>query len=175
MEEPKPTRLAEMIAEASALETRIIESGGEIPAELEAMIASVDLGIASKVDGVKFVLERMDLSAAYWANRADESRKVADALDKSTKRLKDYVKALMIESGRTELLGIDYRFKLAKAKPRLVLDESKLAPLFMTTETVTYPNKEQIRETLNMGIRVEGATLENSHSLRAYPNKNQKG
>lgn len=166
--------LYSLVAQANALSRMLAETGGEITPEIESLMSNVDVKLPEKVDGYAVVMERLELEAKYWKDKAASyslmAKSLASLQDKLKERLKEAIKALGVD----EIHGNDVRFKLSGVKPALVLDESKLDPSYLMTVTETVPDKERIRAALQEGAEISGASLVQSVSLRSYLNKKAK-
>lgn len=166
--------LHESVKDSHSLELAIIENGGELTPELEASLTQISLDVAESVDRTHFALDRIENAVGYWKAKAAEYKKIADSLDTAHDRMKNYIKAVMADSGKSDLVGVEVRYKLSRAKPKVVIDEDKLAPAYFKEKLTLVPEKERIKQDLELGVPVDGARLEESFTLRAYPNKGDK-
>lgn len=166
--------LHESIKDSQSLELAIIENGGELTPELETALTAISLDVAESVDRTHFALDRIENAAGYWKAKAAEYKKISDSLETAHDRLKGYIKGVMVESGKTDLTGVEVRYRLSRAKPKVVIDEAKLAPAYFKEKITLVPEKERIKQDLELGVPVDGARLEESFTLRAYPNKGDK-
>ena len=166
--------LFSLVSQANAIEQAIAEAGGELSPEIEAALANIDIAVASKVDGYNAVMDRLDALAAYWKAEADKRAKIAKSVSAASDRLNANIKAAMLKMGKDEVIGNDVRFKLAKTKGRLVINEQELDPSFKMEIRDVVPDKERIKTALEDGFSVSGATLEPSFSLRSYTIKGIK-
>jgi len=157
-----------LIGLASQLEIDLIDSDGEITEEIASSLAK----IAEKVDGSVFVLERFEKIADHYAEKAQKMAAIATAARKANDRLKDYIKGAMELMGSTELEGDDFRFKITKAPPKVIVkDEGSIPEQYMVTKVLKSPDKKAITKAIEAGQTVSGAELEYSVGLRIYPRK----
>lgn len=170
-ESPIPTTLAGMLSQANAIEYQLVESGGTITPEIEAMMLQNDKDLPAKVDSIQFVITRMASAAEMFKAEADRYAKVAKGLEAGQTRLKAYVKDGMIFRGITELEGQNNRFQLSNGRDRLVLDLEKLPEVYTTPTFGREPNKEAIEAALKRGEVIPGAHLEPTKTLRLYAAK----
>lgn len=165
----------DLVHASARLESILIETGGEITPELEGLITELlelkSEALPAKVDGVVLMLDRLETIADEWDAKAQRVLKIAKGCYAARDRLKDYVKQSMQAAGITDLPGNDYRLKLSKAKPRLVIDEEKLPSLYTMEVTSYVVDKETVRKALEDGTAVPGAQFVDSFTLRDYPNK----
>lgn len=155
----------------STITTKIIEAGGELTPELEAMFDDVGLQLEQKVDSYSFFMERLELEAEYWKVKADQLARFSRTHQNLKDRLNERIKASMVLMGVDEVKGQDVRFKLSKAAPRLLLEELILEDKYKIVKTETVPDKERIKADLIGGGEIKGARLVESFSLRKYLNK----
>lgn len=161
--------IREMLEQATQLERLIAD--GEGTDKLETALSVITENLPSKVDSLQFVLERIKAQAKYWSDQAEAYEKVAQSCEKATDRLKQYIKDSMIKTYNEEILGNDWRAKLVKVKAALNIDENQLPDEYRIVQTKMIPDKERIRQDLELGHEIEGCRLVDAYSLRFYPNK----
>lgn len=163
--------LVKIVKEVASLETMLIESGGELTPEIEAMLTVKEVNLPEKVDSYEAMLDRLSVIESLYKERAKLFSQAAKSLGNAQDTLKDRIKYAMKELGVTELLGHDIRFKLSSSKPKLVIEDEKAIPKEYKAEVITVEvQKDKLLEDLKIGS-VEGARLEESFSLRTYVNK----
>ncbi len=164
------TKTLTQIRETNRLIESILESDdGLITPEIEAMMNEVALAEPEKIDSYYHIMKRIEAEESYLKDREAELRSARKALENNRERLKNNLKFHMEQTQQTEVSGNEYRFKLAGSKPRLVIDESKVPDQYKVEVIERVIQKDRIKEDLDMGIAVEGASLEASYSLRPYP------
>lgn len=166
--------LQEYLKDSQMIELAIIENGGEISLEMEEFLTKVNLDIAESVDRTHMTLDRFDNAVTYWKSKASEYSRIASSLENAHKRLKDRIKSVMRDAGKTDLIGVEYRYKLSKLKPVVKLIEEDVPKEYFKEKITLVPDKERIRQDLELGVPVAGAILEESFALRPYPNKGDK-
>lgn len=167
--------LPEIVAEANEIERALVESGGEITPEIEKRLEVTHTLLTDKADRYAFVDERLAMTADFWKRKEETCRTIRKSLEAAQQRLRDRVKAAMIEMGKTEVKGIDSRFVLTKCASRLVIeDEAKLPQDLVIVVTVRQPDKERIKAALAEGFEVPGAVLEGGQALRIYENSEEE-
>lgn len=170
MSEKKP--LHEIVSDALEITNALIESGGEVTPEIDEKIKCNEVALTAKVDSYVIVDERLSNEEAYWSAKAKEFSAIAKGFGEARERLKTNIKSAMIAMNTDEIKGGDYRYKLSKAKPSLVLVDKEVPHEYMIVEIK--PDKEKIRAALADGFSVAGAQLVESVALRAYKNKKQE-
>lgn len=152
---------------ADQIENMLIESGGELTPEMESLLSLNPKTISEIVDIKYMSLERMEASVEMFKKKAEQFEKIAISLDQARKYINESIKQYMVESGKKELKGNDYQFKLSGAAPKVqIVDESKLDSCYKKEKVEIQIDKKRIAEDLKKGIPVEGAILEESYSLR---------
>ena len=169
--------LRDMIGFSSSIESKLLESGGELTPEIEKDLEFLDLlnktDLPSKVDAVEFTLKRLENLETEWKERAKAIQAVSQGIAKSRDRLKEYVKNALLDHAMDEIKGNAYRIKLNRVKPKLIIDETILDPKYTFKTIVVEIDKEMLRRDLEAGVTVAGATLEASYGLRTYANKGE--
>lgn len=170
--EVKNKTLLDLSKEAFEIEQEIIAAGGEIDSFMEAKMNEVAANLERKVDAYDWRMNAILARAEQFKKRATEFDKVGSAMKKYCDALKDRIKLVMKDVlKKDELHGQDVRFKMSKAKPKMIIDEQLLPKgLFKIIQTQA-PDKERIQELLDKGEKIPGVTLEDSFSLRTYPNR----
>lgn len=167
----------EIVARLHEIETALVE-GAEWSDDLKA---TFDLSIGDlkqKTDTYGFAIERLESLQAFWKERADANARVAKACTATIDRLKENVRFAMGALAVQEISGNETRFKLTSTgRPKLELDTSKLHENYMMQITETVPDRERIKQDLELGETIPGAALIEVQALRKYavsPNAKQK-
>ncbi len=92
-------------------------------------------------------------------------------LENQVERLRGNLKYVMTSMTTAELEGNNWRWQLSRGKPKLVVDEAKLSPVYFKLVYSKVIDKERIEGDLALGLPVEGAHLEETATLRSYVNK----
>lgn len=157
--------------QAHAIELEIIANLGELTPELETSLLNVDLEIREKVDGYKYVIDRLKAASEQWEEREQELRKLRKGCELAAGRLKERIKELMHAKGVDDVKGNQWRFAMVGCTKSLVIDESVL-PAGWTMEITQYvPDRERIKQALDSGGEVPGARYEGGKALRSYANR----
>ena len=166
--------LPQLVQSSHMLVQALLESGGELTAEIEQSLTEIDTKMPQKIDGYQAVLERLEIEGEYWSQKASDFAKMASGCKKARERLKDTLKHAMKELGTDELIGNDCRFKLSNSKPKLVINEVELDKAYYMQVTSTVVDRKKIEEEMAMGVPIAGVRLEEVKSLRPYLNKGSK-
>lgn len=162
--------LVTLLQNANEIAEKIIEAEGELTPDLEIELDLSDVAVSKKIDSISFILDRLQSDTEHFKSQAQQYANAARSLENAQKYLKERMKTAMIQYNVTRIDGVDVYFRISKAKARLVVDEDKL-PSNMLMEVIVYkPDNERIRETIIANNEVPGAHLEETYSLRKYPN-----
>ena len=161
--------LKSLVKDLNALEELIIENDGQVCETLEVWMQINETNVATKVDGYNFLIARLEKSAEFFKDKEAEYYAARKVYENQVIRMKAYVKDTMFAMGLDELKGNEYRFKLSKSKPKVIIDNVEELPLEYTREKITIEvDKDGIKKALDEGIEIKGASLETSFSLRSY-------
>lgn len=168
---PKQT-LSNLIYEANELAQALIESEGQITEELEKLLLKNEQNLAQKVDSYAYCLTRLETENKYWKAEADRLNKVADSFKMAKERLKERLKAYLLETPNHQIQGQLNTFKLAKSKPSLKVNIDQVPDEYKILVSTVEIDKDKIRESLTLGQNVPGAELIESYSLKSSVNRN---
>lgn len=118
--------------------------------------------------------EKVENTAKVIKNKEASKKLIKEEIDRLTARYKSldndvaWLKRSMQEAfeitGHEKVKGLLFTVYLAKNQPSVVVDEDQLPKkYFVITKK---PDKNAIKELLNAGKKVKGATLQESRSLR---------
>lgn len=173
---PQPgSSLMALAAEAARLEEMImtfaVDNDGEVDPKLDAFLSEIQSGLATKVDHYKFIMDRLETTAAMLEAQADQFWRAAQGLETVRESMKKRIKEAMVSMKSDEVTGHAWRFKLSQGKPSLVLDprlQEILPQEYILARTIYEADKERIRSALEAGKQVRGAELVPNHVLRSY-------
>lgn len=138
------------------------------------------------LEGVKINLstpEGVDLAPSVWRQlealgesikeQAAETNKAGQTFVNMAKRLKELVKASMIQDESRELVGNTTRICLERPTSKLVI-EGEVPAKYYVERVVREVDEEALKQDLEMGVAIPGARLEKSFSIRPRPNTKGK-
>lgn len=164
--------LVSIANEYRLLESKLLESEGEVSAEFEYWLSEVNQKLTTKVDSCAFVLERFENDEKHFRAKAIEYSNAARIYANAQKRLKDFIKFAMRQLDTAELSGDDSTFKLSTGRKKLVIhDESKIPDAFWKETVIREIDTSLVDTALKNGIEVPGVTLEDITTLRISPAK----
>jgi len=161
--------LKELVRDLNALESLVIENDGQICETLEAWMEINETNVATKVDSYNFLIARLEKGSEFFKEKEAEYYAARKVYENQILRMKNYVKDTMFAMGLDELKGNEYRFKISKLKPKIVINNIEELPLEYTREKITIEvDRDSIKKALDEGLKIKGASLETSYSLRSY-------
>jgi len=166
--------LPALLKEAHAIEELLIETDGEMIPVLTEWMTINEQNMATKIDSYKYVFDKLESGCEFFKKKEEEMRNARKSYENYIQRLKENLKFTMESLTVSELKGHDYRFKLQRIKPKVViLNESVLSAEYIREKITLEVDKTAIKEAFDKGIEVVGATLEEGVSLRSYVNKKE--
>ena len=160
--------LKTILDDENALKAQLIEQFGEIDETTEMLIDAVRALREGKVDRVATMLK------VILPSHIEACKRQIEHLKRIDDRLEAYTKFCLesLPSGDKELSGLCYKLKLAQGPLKVVVhDESKI-PAYYFNETVTYqPDKRKLKTDLELGLKIEGVSLERDEFLRVSEGK----
>lgn len=168
--------LVHLAGEVAGLSQALIDNGGVLTPELEALFDLTTGDLRNKVDRYKFMIDGLAERAEYFKKLEDEIKAARKTCENNVERLKDRLKYVMTESGEDELRGNNYRFKMSASKDKLVLDHEsgRIPDEYFKEVTERVPDKDAIITAIKMGFEVPGVELVPGKSIRAYVNAEAK-
>jgi hypothetical protein len=166
--------LIDLTNDLKAILREVEDNGGEITAEIEEKLNSLNLSVSQKIDAYYIVNQHLEARSEFFKRLEDQAKKARKSIETHQDSLKSRITKSMLELGQKELSGDSVRYVMTPCKPKLVIDdESKLPGEYTMVVTTTEPDKEKIKQTLELFGDVPGARLEGGFSLRTYMNKGE--
>lgn len=163
--------LKSLLQLSNSLVEALVENEGALTPELEEMLSKLEIKVPQKIDAYSNLMDRLDAEGDYWKEKADFYASIARACRNTKERIKENLKAVMIENGAKEVKGNDVKFQLRNSKPSLVIDESKIDQAYKNQVVSWVVDKKRIEEELKNGIKVDGAELKETLSLYNVANR----
>jgi len=161
-------------ADILALESLLIENDAEINSTLEEWMKINEQNLAEKIDGYYLLISHLETSCEFYKEREKEAYTVRKTYENQISRMKDNIKFTMSELDTLELKGNNYRYKLSLSKPKVVInDDSKIPNEYIVETIIRNVDKDLVKHALDLGIELEGVSLEQTQSLRSYLNKKE--
>lgn len=167
--------LKELLIESSQLEDQLVATAGELTEELEQSLMLLEIKIPEKVSRTMGLIDRLEMEADNLYSKAQKYLMAQKALSGLRERLLANVKHNMITNNLDSLKGTDESFTLTEGKKTVIISDYSALPKSYNPETITsQPDKEKIRQAIERGEVVPGATLQSSFVLRRKINKGNK-
>lgn len=169
MSDNKP--LMALVNEAAEIENRIIESNGELTPEIEALLYLNTNELSQKVDNYVGLMKKMELTASYYKDKAQFFLKLANTFDKVHDSCCERMLQALKTLGTDEIKGHDYKFKIYKSPPKLIIDDKEAIPeQYLIINTNVDIDKDALKSQLKNGA-VSGAHLESGSYVKILANK----
>jgi hypothetical protein len=154
--------LFQIDAELFALHQEIEENGGELTLEREATLAITQEERAKKGEGYVYIQKQLKAQAELLRAEAKRLTERAKQYETSAEKLAERLIESIQAHGKiqTDLMTITTR----KSKSVHITEESLLSEEFKRIKTE--PNKTAIKEALERGESVEGATIVENYTLQ---------
>lgn len=163
--------LFQLTREAQTIVLALIESGGELTPEIESRIEANETALMRKVDGYVYYDDHFDAQIDLLKRKEEGLRSIRKGIENAKERLRENIKAAMLAMKTDVLTGDEYRFKISKRAPKLVIDNEAAIPqdykIIVQSTTV---DKETLGAALRDGFTVPGARLEEVKALLTQPN-----
>lgn len=164
--------LTSLVAEVAEIETKIIESNGEITPEIETLLCLNTKELSSKVDNYVGLIQKMEQCEAYYYEKAQFFLTLAKAFDGVKTSCNERMLQALKDLGKDEIKGTDYKFKIYKSPPKLVIDDKEKIPeQFLVIKTDVLIDNAALKTELKSGKPMEGAHLESGHYIKILGNK----
>jgi hypothetical protein len=166
--------LNEILQLTNLVTQKLLENSGLITPEISKLLDITEQGLPSKVDAYSAVLDRIEMDAGYFNEKAKEYRNASSQLSDAAVRLKARMKEAMITNGLLEIKGNDERFVLSPGKSAVEVVDQTIIPAKFKSEKITVEtviDKDALRAELEKGALVKGVELRPVFSLRRYINK----
>lgn len=152
----------------------LYDAGGEITPEIEGRLKLSENAMPEKVDGYAHMIDRLTSEAQRLEVIEDQYRQMIGSLHKAIDWMKETLKTAMLQMSVEEITGVDRKFRLQRATPRLEVDKDYLPAIYMREEVIYKNNTDQIKKDLADGVKVPGARLVESYYVKAYANSPTK-
>lgn len=174
---PQKRTLFQLTADQRAIDDLLAESGGEITDETtEAFVSKcmeeITSGLAEKADSYKFKQDYIKSQMELFKSYENQFYMAKKSLERLSKALRDRLEQSMISMDKTVLEGNMFKYSLSKSKPSVFISDESLIPSnYARTKMVIEIDKNLIKEDLEAGFKVPGASLETGFTLRVGVNK----
>lgn len=162
-------RLHEVAADFLALESLMIEAGGEVTPEVEAWMAENSANLETKVDGYAALIAEWEADVAKW--KAEEARVAAHrkAMENAAARLKARLVGELVAMDQLKVETPRFKVAVQRAAStvEVLVDASVLPPQFRREIPATIEaDKVALRQALKLAdnpsageLTVDGLTL----------------
>lgn len=113
-EPPTILRLYEIPDAFEAIETILLENGGDLTPELEAQLDAIEGALEWKAERICRVIRNNDASADAYANEIARLQAHKRTHENTVGRLKDYMESVMVRMDRTSIAAGIFKVALQK-------------------------------------------------------------
>jgi hypothetical protein len=164
--------LLQMAAQASELQFKLMESGGLVTAEIEALLPVQEVNLPEKVENYVFMIQQLRLQAAHFKGRADHFYDISKSFEKNADFMEERIKEAAMMLGVSEIVGTDHKFSIRNTGGTVEITNEDLIEPIYKKEVITYKvSKTKIAEDLKLGLPVAGAYLRTGKSVSITANR----
>jgi|6_EtaG_2_1085325.scaffolds.fasta_scaffold04635_8 chaperonin cofactor prefoldin len=158
----KSKSLYELTVEYTALETELLENGGELTEELEALMEDHDVDYQTKILNYARVVKNIQSGLDPIEAEIDRLTKRKKTIKNAASRLKESMLASMRACNETKIFDelITVAVQGSADKISITGEVRELPDMYVTTKTTTDVNKKQILADFKAGTYVETPGIE---------------
>ena len=160
--------LAGLVLQAGAIEAELVESGGELEPQTEALLEVNQNDMVDAVDRFAYFIDHLNASADKWTDKARTSSGYAKSCKSAADRLKDRIKETMVGAKRPKVSGRSVYFTTTASVGKLVVDLSKLPEEFKIKTVVVSFDNALLKGLLKQGRKIPGVELVGGHRLSKF-------
>jgi len=156
-------------------------NGGECDDDTLAALQSWSAALEVKAESIAHVKLRLEADAGYWQQYEDAARAMRKSKEAAVKRLTEYLARCMQLAGVKSIKREDGLFSISLVAGRSscqISDEKKLPYELVSVIEVIKPKTAEIKDRLEKGEQVPGASLEYGPDyvmIRAKSSKKPEG
>lgn len=158
--------LVDLDRECRDLVAQISAGSEDVSPEALATLEAVEVALCQKVDNYSFVIDLLESEAELWKKRESQCNSARKSFQRSQERLKERMKYVLMGQPDKSLQGEMARFFLAKAAPKVEINDAELPDSYKTVKIQTVPDRDKIDADLKAGKIVPGAVMVENFSLR---------
>lgn len=165
--------LLQMASQASELQFKLMESGGEVTADIEALLPVQEVNLPEKVEQYVYIVQQLRMQEAHFNSRSEYFDSIAKTFGKNADFMEDRIKEAATMLGVSEIVGTDHKFQITNTKGSVeITNEELIEPIYKKEVPVSYKvDKTKIAEDLRLGLPVAGAYLKTNKSVKIAVNR----
>ena len=156
--------LEQLLSTQKQLIEVVIESGGELTPEIEAMLDSLREDTLQKVDSTTSFLHMLEDAENRFKIEAERFATARRSLSNLQDRIRERIKLTMMQMGANKLEGNMYDFTVRQSTPALKVDNAERVPSDFQIVTIDI-DRGKIKDALKKGEIAEGCRLEHGLTL----------
>lgn len=126
----------------------------------------LDEEIEAKAENYAKVIRNLEAENTAYKAEEERLKKKRDSNTKKIEWLKQTLQGAMEITGKTKIKGELFTLSVQNSKASVVVNEATLPKKYWTKKVTEAPNKKELYDLLKAGEEIEGATLQESRSLR---------
>lgn len=152
--------LLDLVKQSEEIANKLIELGGELDSDTEALIAMNGLELKQKFDAYGFVIDQLKLRQEYALAKMKEWDALASQCEKALDHLKFRIIQAMQKMEIDEIHGMNYTIRTQPNPPSvdIAIDE-EIPEKYKVIETKIKVDKRSILDDMKEGVEVPGARL----------------
>jgi MinD-like ATPase involved in chromosome partitioning or flagellar assembly len=158
--------LNELVQFALNMESKLLESGGEITPELDAELSTLHNNLTTKIDSYAHVLNSFKMRKELALNRLKEWEAVVAQCERTIDNINQVLDVNLSVLGKDRFDGMEYTITRQNNPASVeITNEAALPGKYLVTETKTKVSKREILEDLKNNVEVPGAQLKQSQRI----------
>ena len=138
----------------------------EIPKEVvESAIAEIQGNFEDKAENIVKLIKSIEADIKGYKEEETRLSTRRKTLENKVKGLKDYLEGSMIALNKKDIKGKIFTLAIKKNPPSVVIDDFNILPMEYK-KIEEKEDKKKIKESIDNGIEVPGARIEQKESLR---------
>lgn len=157
--------LMQALSLAIGIESKLMESGGEITPEIMELIEIKDEILINRIDAYAHAIKRLESRSMELNELIGQYEKIETSIHNAAIKMKERVQFVLDSLEVNELQGREFKFAKQRGAPKTEVFDESLIPkrFFKITEHLS---KSDIAESLKKGETVPGARLVENYHLR---------
>lgn len=139
-----------------------IEGGAETLEALEALTEARE----AKIEAIALYIKELDAETAAVKAEADKLSKRAKSTERKADRLREYLKANLLEAGERSFSTSRCKLSFRQSTVVELTEGVELPEKYTTVKTTVSPDKKAIKVALDAGEAIDGAQLVTKDNLQ---------
>lgn len=165
--------LLTLAAEAQQIANILVERGGDLTDDLEAIFTQNEIALHEKLDSYKAIEERLEAEEQFWDAKAKAAKALAQSALKARDNLKNRLKLAMEMLDVTSVSGNTVEYRLAPSPEKLETAENFDINSLPNQYLIFTPSMDRakVKAALQDGKKIDGVFLTQGTHIRSYAKK----